>query len=96
MLRRDFLRSGLALGGLATLAGCKGNQYARIIKPGDQQMVGSHQAGQEAFRPMIDEAVGTPGQGATGAVLVLILMVILLLPMLYYVRTTARATEERE
>jgi len=58
MLRRDFLRSGLALGGLAAVAGCKGNQYARVIKPGDQQMVGSHQAGQETYRPMIDEAVG--------------------------------------
>jgi len=44
---------------------------------------------------IIDDAVGTPGQGAIGAVLVLFLMVILLLPMLYYVRSTARATRER-
>jgi hypothetical protein len=57
MLRRDFLRTGLAGAGLATLAGCKGNQYARVIKPGENQMVGSHQAGQETFKPLIDEAV---------------------------------------
>jgi hypothetical protein len=57
MLRRDFLCSGLVLGGLAAVAGCKGNQYARVIKPGDNQMVGSHAAGQETFKPLIDEAV---------------------------------------
>ena len=44
---------------------------------------------------LIDDAVGTPGQGSIGAVLVLILMVILILPMLYYVWSTARATRER-
>lgn len=38
-------------------AGCRGNQYARVIQPGQKEMVGSHQAGQETFRPMIDEAV---------------------------------------
>ena len=44
---------------------------------------------------LVDDAVGTPGQGSIGAVLVLILMVILILPMLYYVWSTARATRER-
>lgn len=62
MLRRDFSRRALlAAGGLAAevmLLGCKGTQYARVIKPGDKEMVGSHQAGQETFRPLIDEAVG--------------------------------------
>ena len=57
MLRRDFLRATVIAGGLSALAGCKGNQYARVIKPGDQQMVGSHAAGQETFKPLIDEAV---------------------------------------
>lgn len=38
--------------------GCRSNnQYARVLQPGDKQMVGSHQAGQETFRPLIDEAV---------------------------------------
>jgi spermidine/putrescine transport system permease protein len=44
---------------------------------------------------LIDDAVGTPGQGGIGAVLVLILMLILLVPMLYYIRSTARSTRER-
>jgi hypothetical protein len=29
-----------------------------VIKPGEKEMIGSHQAGQETFRPLIDEAVG--------------------------------------
>src|SRR5690348_14643546 len=58
MYRREFLCSALAAGGLAAFAGCKGSQYARIIQPGQNQMVGSHAAGQETFKPLIDEAVG--------------------------------------
>jgi hypothetical protein len=38
-------------------AGCRGKQYARVIEPGEQEMVGSHAAGQETYRPLIDEAV---------------------------------------
>jgi Peptidoglycan-synthase activator LpoB len=61
MQRRVFvgqiaLQFAAAGGLLAT--GCKGTQYARVIKPGEREMVGSHQAGQETFRPLIDEAVG--------------------------------------
>jgi hypothetical protein len=41
----------------AAILGCRGNQYARIIQPGDKQMMGSHQAGQETFAPLVDEAV---------------------------------------
>jgi hypothetical protein len=37
---------------------CRGTQFARVIEPGEQQMVGSHQAGQETFGPLVDEAVG--------------------------------------
>jgi ABC-type spermidine/putrescine transport system permease subunit I len=44
---------------------------------------------------LVDDAVGTPSQGAIAACLVLILMAILLVPMLYYIRSTARATMER-
>jgi hypothetical protein len=40
------------------LVGCKnGYQYARVVKPGEREMVGSHQAGQETFRPLIEESV---------------------------------------
>ena len=44
-----------AAGGL--LVGCRGYQYARVIKPGEQAMVGSHAAGQETFEPLIQESV---------------------------------------
>ena len=40
---------------------------------------------------LINDAVGTPGQGAQGAALVLVLMVLLLVPMLSYTWSTARA-----
>src|SRR5262245_63407805 len=57
ILRRDLL-SGLAAAGLGfILPGCRGTQYARVIKPGEREMIGSHQAGQETFRPLVDEAV---------------------------------------
>jgi ABC-type spermidine/putrescine transport system permease subunit I len=92
---RTFLRVTLPLSRPAILAGLViaalpmfGDYFTNDLLSGatSTSMIGN----------LIDDAVGTPGQGATGAVLVLILMVILLLPMLYYVRTTARATEERE
>lgn len=38
--------------------GCRGTQYARVIQPGQKEMIGSHAAGQETFGPLIDEAVG--------------------------------------
>jgi hypothetical protein len=40
------------------LMGCRGMQFARVIQPGGREMIGSHQAGQETFEPLIDEAVG--------------------------------------
>ena len=44
---------------LASMAmGCRGTQYARVIQPGQREMIGSHQAGQETYEPLIDEAVG--------------------------------------
>src|SRR5436305_4293244 len=57
MLGGRFL-AGEAIASLARMApGCRGTQYARVIKPGDKEMMGSHQAGQETFRPLVDEAV---------------------------------------
>lgn len=41
----------------ASCLGCHGKQYARVIQPGEKQMVGSHQAGQETFKPLVEESV---------------------------------------
>jgi len=60
-MRRNILAwmSAVALVVVACcLNGCsKGKQYARVIKPGEKQMVGSHKAGQETYGPLIDESV---------------------------------------
>ena len=61
MNRRLVLRFGLATSATALLPalGCKsGTQFARVIKPGEKEMVGSHQAGQETYKPLVEEAVG--------------------------------------
>jgi spermidine/putrescine transport system permease protein len=42
---------------------------------------------------LIDNAVGSAGQGPEAGSLVLILIVIVMIPMLYYLRSTRRATE---
>jgi spermidine/putrescine transport system permease protein len=42
---------------------------------------------------LINESVGSYGQGPEGAVLVVLLMAMLLLPMLYYLRYTLNARE---
>ena len=56
MDRRRFL--GFTLPGLAALAvGCRGKQFARVSQPGEADMVGSHQAGAETFKPLTEEAV---------------------------------------
>ncbi len=40
------------------LLGCRnGNQFARVIQPGEKEMIGSHAAGQETYRPLVEEAV---------------------------------------
>jgi ABC-type spermidine/putrescine transport system permease subunit I len=45
------------------------------------------------FGNLIDNAVGNPGQGPEAGSLVLILIVIVMIPMLYYLRATRRAAE---
>ena len=62
MKRREFLAGGLVgwgggLLGLAVLGGCRNHQYARVVKPGESEMVGSHKAGGETFKPLVDESV---------------------------------------
>jgi hypothetical protein len=58
MNRRQLIRAGFVGLGVLVLSGCRGKQYAKVEKPGDPQMVGSHAAGSETFKPLIDEAVG--------------------------------------
>jgi spermidine/putrescine transport system permease protein len=44
---------------------------------------------------LIDDSINTAGQGPEAAVLILILMIMLLIPIGYYLRSTARAAEAR-
>lgn len=53
----DSRQFTLVLVAIACATGCRGTQFARVIQPGQKEMVGSHQAGQETFRPLVDEAV---------------------------------------
>jgi hypothetical protein len=60
MERRRFLHlsaTTLAAWPLATFAGCRGHQYAQVMKDQQPDMVGSHAAGSETFKPLVDEAV---------------------------------------
>ncbi len=59
MNRRQLIRAGFVGLGAAILNGCRSNQFAKVLHPGDKQMVGSHAAGGEAFKPLVDEAVGS-------------------------------------
>ena len=61
MLRRRFLiQSALApaLAALLTATGCRGKQVAHVLKEDDQDMVGSHTAGAETWKPLIEQSVG--------------------------------------
>ncbi|MGA2619518.1 MAG: hypothetical protein ABSF26_18060 [Thermoguttaceae bacterium] len=58
--RREFLRQSAAgLLGVGAVAqfGCRTNQTAQVVKPGDKQVVGSHAAGSEVYDTLINEAV---------------------------------------
>ena len=59
MDRRNFLRLGFTLfaGSAAGMAGCRGYQTARVMKSGERDMVGSHTAGAETYKPLIQESV---------------------------------------
>lgn len=39
------------------LPGCRKKQYAHVLKQDDRDMVGSHNAGAETWKPLIDESV---------------------------------------
>lgn len=57
--RRQFLRAGIGLFGLGILTGtgCRTNQTAQVMKPGEKDLVGSHAAGTEVYEPLVDQAV---------------------------------------
>ncbi len=44
--------------GLLLLSGCRNRQKAHVLASTDKDMVGSHEAGAETWKPLIDEAVG--------------------------------------
>lgn len=52
--RRRFI--GL-IAATAGLPGCRSAMFARVMHPGETGMMGSHQAGQETFNPLVNDAV---------------------------------------
>ena len=58
MKRRSFL--GWTLVTLAGTAwvGCRGRQFGRVLDEGQADMVGSHSAGAETYKALVDTAVG--------------------------------------
>ena len=60
MRNRPFaiaLTAGLITLTAMAASGCRGHQYAHVLDPHQQDMVGSHVAGAETFKPLIDESV---------------------------------------
>lgn len=57
MDRRQFFYASLAAVAPLAAAGCRSNQFARVKKPDEGDMVGSHQAGAETFKPLVNESV---------------------------------------
>ena len=57
MRRRSFLQLSVAGFGSLYLSGCRSGASGRVVQPGDNQMVGSHQAGSETYKPLVDESV---------------------------------------
>lgn len=61
MDRRRFLGSmGTSFVATATTAllGCRGQQVGEVMKDNKKDLVGSHAAGAETYKPLIDEALG--------------------------------------
>ena len=48
---------GLSLGCLLLISGCRGYQYGHVVKDSQPDMVGSHSAGSEVYKPLIEESV---------------------------------------
>ncbi len=61
MFRRRFLIQTAVMPAVAavmTACGCRGKQVAHVLKEDDGDMVGSHTAGAETWKPLIEESVG--------------------------------------
>ncbi len=43
--------------GFLAASGCRSNQTAQVVQPGDKALVGSHTAGQETYQPLVATAV---------------------------------------
>ncbi len=59
-MQRSFARRGVAsviILVLAACGGCRGRQQAHVLKQNDADMVGSHVAGAETYKPLIEESV---------------------------------------
>lgn len=59
MDRRRFMTvaTGLLPGALMILAGCRGKQYAHVLKEDENNMVGSHKAGSEVYEQQVTQSV---------------------------------------
>ncbi|MCA9057387.1 MAG: penicillin-binding protein activator LpoB, partial [Planctomycetaceae bacterium] len=57
MLKLRFLITLLLVPAMLTICGCRGRQHAHVLTAEDDDMVGSHTAGAETWKPLIDEAV---------------------------------------
>ena len=61
MQRREFVArlTAIAVGGGygAFSTGCRSQQHAHVLRPDQQDMVGTRSAGAETFNPLIDDAV---------------------------------------
>jgi hypothetical protein len=58
MDRRRFLLVTGLFSGVEILAGCRSNQFATVRAPDKPDMVGSHAAGAETYKPLVQQAVG--------------------------------------
>lgn len=57
MHRRQFLSQLVLISGTAAVtSGCRGRQVAHVLKGDDADMVGSHDAGAETWKPLVAEA----------------------------------------
>jgi len=59
MNRRRFMRVvGTSVFGFPALIGCRGQQVGEVMSDTRKDLVGSHAAGAETYKPLIDEALG--------------------------------------
>lgn len=54
---RLLLAALIGIGAVVVICGCRNRQHAHVLKNDDKDMVGSHTAGAETWKPLIDESV---------------------------------------